>query len=100
VYLGASSTGSGGGSGKDFSEADLERENRSIISSALNGVRGSDGYIAPDDYIDARNRAISSGAYARETFDKEFAREYVNPVQYGETGTQYVFDTLERFGNI
>lgn len=94
IYLGGDSTGSGGG-GADFSEADLERENRSIISGALNGVRGEDGYVAPTDYVSARNKAISSGAYSRETYDKEFAREYVNPTDRNTAGVAYVFDILD-----
>jgi len=96
VYLGADSTGSGGGSTKDFSEADLERENRSIISNALNKVRGEDGYVSPDDYVAARNKAISSGVYSRETYDKEFAREYVNPNDRATARVDYVFDILDQ----
>lgn len=96
VYLGADSTGSGGGGGKDFSEADLERENRSIISNALNKVRGEDGYVSPDDYVSARNKAISSGVYSRETYDKEFAREYVNPNDRATARVDYVFDILDQ----
>jgi len=89
------STGSGGGgSTKDYSEADLERENRSIISGALNGVRGDDGFISPSDYTSARNKAINSGAYSRESYDKEFAREYVNPNDRETAGVSYVFDIL------
>jgi len=96
VYLGADSTGSG--SGKDYSEADLERENRSIIAGVLNPVRGQDGYVAPKDYVSARDKAISSGAYDRESFDKEFARQYVNPNDRDAAGVQYIFDLLENFG--
>lgn len=95
VYLGADSSGSGGG-GKDFSEADLERENRSIISNALNQVRGEDGYVAPNDYVSARNKAIASGAYSRSSYDEEFAREYVNPNDRDTAGVSYVFDILDQ----
>lgn len=95
IYLGSDSSGSGGGS-KDYSEADLERENRSIISTALNKVRGEDGYVSPDDYVAARNKAIASGVYSREAYDKEFAREYVNPNDRETARVSYVFDILDQ----
>jgi hypothetical protein len=89
VYLGGTDEGSADGKGKDYSEPDLARANRSIISNALNSVTGQDGYIAPTDYASARAKAITSGAYDRKTFDEEFARQYVNPTQYGEVGVTY-----------
>lgn len=96
IYLGgAASAGGSGGGGSDYTEAELERENRSIISGALNPVRGQDGYVAPEDYVSARNKAIASGVYSRDVFDKEFAREYVNPSDRDLAGVGYAFDILE-----
>lgn len=95
VYLGGASSGSGSGSGSDFTEAELERENRSIISGALNPVRGSDGFVAPEDFVSARNKAIASGVYSRDSFDQEFAREYINPNDRDLAGVGYAFDILE-----
>lgn len=78
------------GSGNDLSEAELERGARSSIVKTLDPVRGGDGYVSPDDYKKARSAWISAG-FARDTFDKSFAAEYVNPESYTAVGVDYVF---------
>lgn len=88
VNLGATNEGSGGGA--DISEAELERGARSSIVKTLDPVRGGDGYVSPDDYKKARSAWISAG-FARDSFDKAFAAEYVNPDSYTALGVDYVF---------
>lgn len=96
IFLGGAASPSGGGSNKsDYTEAELERENRSIISGALNPVRGEDGFVSPNDFVSARNKAIASGVYSRDVFDKEFAREFINPNDRDLAGVGYAFDILE-----
>ncbi len=86
VNLGATNEGSGG----DLSEAELERGARSSIVKTLDPVRGADGFVSPDDYKKARSAWISAG-FSRDTFDKSFAAEYVNPESYTAVGVDYVF---------
>lgn len=83
VLLG-SDAGDGGGKP---TESELMRSARSEIATQLNGRRGGDGYVAPEDYKKARAAWVSKGFNAKD-FDEAFAVEYVNPESYGTVGVQ------------
>lgn len=83
VRLGATA---GEGGGKP-TESELQRSARSEIASQLNGRRGGDGFIAPEDYKKARSAWVTKGFSAKD-FDENFAGEYLNPESYGTVGVQ------------
>lgn len=83
VKLGATNEGSGGDN--EPTESELTRGASSKITNALDPKRGSDGFVAPDDYKAARNAWMQAG-FSRKDFDDRFADEYVNPESYSTVG--------------
>ncbi len=51
-------------------------------SAALDAVRGTDGFVAPMDYINAKRYFVSQGGNAVD-FDKNY-RSYINPTHSGD----------------
>lgn len=87
VYLGGSQNE--GGSGKP-TEADQRRTAVSSMAKDLSAVAGSDGYVSPNDYKQARQEWIKVSGYTGKEFDEAF-KNYVNPTQYGEVGFKLEF---------
>jgi len=67
--------------GKSSTE-DNKSEPAKVISGILDKVRGSDGYISPDDYNSAKNRWTTYYNLDAKDFDEKFA-QYRNPAQEG-----------------
>ena len=80
--------GSAGSEGSnELSSTELTRAARSDTFSLLNPRRGSDGYVAPEDYIAVRNSWMQQGL-SRKDFDESFGTEFVNPESYDVVGLQ------------
>jgi hypothetical protein len=80
VRLGASTSGGG-----KPTESELLRSARSDIAGQLNGRKGADGYVSPEDYKTARSAWVSKG-FSSQDFDESFGNEYLNPSDYAAAG--------------
>lgn len=86
IYLGKERLPESAGGGKP-TEAETERSARSKVSGYLNGRTGSDGYVAPEDYVAARNAWTQDG-FSRVDFDDEF-KSLVNPKSRTKVGISF-----------
>lgn len=82
IYLG----GVDNSSGKQTSAEQLQ-EARATVAKQLQGRRGGDGYVAPEDYQKARDAWVATGL-AADDFDKSF-KQYANPDSYDKLGLSY-----------
>jgi hypothetical protein len=86
IYLGGSQNESSG----KVTEADQRRGAITSMAKDLSAVTGSDGYVSPSDYKQARQEWVKVSGFSSKEFDDAF-KNYVNPTQYQEVGFKLEF---------
>lgn len=68
----------GGTTQKDYEQgSENYRKAVNLITKDLSGVKGSDGYVSPTDYRNAKSEWVQAG-FSAEDYDKSF-KTFVNP---------------------